>query len=119
MVNNIIEKFSEVTELWSPKIVAEINDQYVKIAKIKGEFVWHNHAQEDEFFYVVKGEMKILLKDKEIVLKENEFYVVPKTVEHCPSAEEECWIMLVEKKETQHTGEVVTDKTKSIDEQLY
>lgn len=116
--NNVLEKFSGITDFWSPKVLAEVNDQYVKIAKIKGEFVWHNHANEDELFFVVKGELKIKFKDSEVVLKENEMYVVPKGIEHCPVAEDECWIMLIEKKETKHTGEIVTGKTKSINDQI-
>lgn len=116
--DNIIEKFSEVTEYWSPKIIAEVNDSYVKIVKAKGEFVWYNHEEEDELFYIIKGEFILKFEDSEIKLKENDFYIVPKKINHCPVAKEECWVMVIEKKSTKHTGDLITDITKDIQQQL-
>ena len=118
MVNNLLEKFSEVKEYWSPKVIAGVNESYVKIAKLKGEFVWHDHEFEDEMFLIVKGELIIKLRDKDLILKENDFYVIPKKTEHFPVAEKECWVMLFEKKETKHTGSIIADGTKSIEDQL-
>ena len=106
-------------EYWSPRIVAQMNGQYVKIAKLLGEFVWHNHAQEDELFWIVKGELEIRYRDREAVtLCEGQMHVVPRGVDHFPVAESECWIVLIEPMATAHTGEVVTERTKSVTEQL-
>ena len=109
---NLHEKFQLFTEHWTPKIIAELNGQQVKIAKVKGEFVWHDHANEDELFMVIKGELKIYLENEEILLKEGEISIVPKGVQHKPVAKEECWILLFESKQTKHTGDVQTDITK-------
>lgn len=111
---NLLEKFDLFVDQWSPKIVAESNEQLIKLAKIKGEFVWHNHTDEDEVFYVVKGKLLLKFRDKEVYLKEGELYVVPKGVDHYPIANEECWVMLIEPKGTKHTGE--TDFELSVDE---
>ncbi len=86
-VINLAQKFDQFTEHWSPKIVGELNGQYVKLAKLKGEFVWHQHEREEELFLVVRGQLKILLRDREIVLNPGEFFIVPKGVEHCPVPE--------------------------------
>lgn len=111
----IFEKFSLVKEFWSPYVIGELNGQYVKIAKVKGEFVWHSHKYEDEMFMVLKGQLSILVKNGRkveiIVIKENEMYIVEKGIEHKPIANEECWIMLFEPKETKHTGEVDSELT--------
>ena len=115
---NILQEFSRVSEYWSPKIVGELNGQYLKIAKIKGEFVWHDHAGEDELFWVVKGEMDLRFRTRTVHLKEGEFFVVPKGVEHNPKAEDECWVVLLEPKATLHTGDKKTKLTKSVDDQL-
>jgi mannose-6-phosphate isomerase-like protein (cupin superfamily) len=115
---NIESRFDEVTEYWSPKIIARVNDQYVKIAKLKGEFVWHAHEEEDELFLVIRGRLRIQLEDGDVHLDPGQFVVVPRGVRHNPVAEEECWVMLVETVSTKHTGEVVTSRTRSIDEQL-
>jgi mannose-6-phosphate isomerase-like protein (cupin superfamily) len=115
---NILKEFDTVTDYWSPKVIGEMNGQYVKIAKLKGEFVWHDHAGEDELFWVMKGQLVLEFRDSEVILNEGEFYVVPKGVEHKPVAEEETWVVLVEPKSTAHTGDVMTDKTKSIEDQL-
>tara|TARA_R110000868_G_scaffold178203_3_gene417767 strand:+ start:1941 stop:2303 length:363 start_codon:yes stop_codon:yes gene_type:complete len=113
---NLLEKFDLFNDYWSPKIVGELNGQQVKIAKVKGEFVWHDHANEDELFMVVKGELKIQLKSQEIILNEGEVYIVPRGVEHKPIAEEECWILLFEPKKIEHTGKTVSKLTKMGDE---
>ncbi|MBT8334199.1 MAG: cupin domain-containing protein, partial [Deltaproteobacteria bacterium] len=87
------EKFSEFNEFWSPKIVGELNGQLVKLAKLKGEFVWHHHENEDELFMVIKGELTIKLQDQDIQLGEGQFFIIPKGVEHLPVAKEECHVM--------------------------
>ena len=109
---NLQEKFNLFDELWTPKIIGELNGQQVKLAKVKGEFVWHDHAKEDEFFMVVKGELTILLEEKEVRLKEGEIFIVPRGIQHKPIAENECWIMLFEPSETKHTGDVSSELTK-------
>jgi mannose-6-phosphate isomerase-like protein (cupin superfamily) len=115
---NIDAAFGQLTELWSPRVVAIANGQYVKVAKVKGEFVWHAHADEDEFFLVRRGELKIRYRDRpDVVLREGDFHVVPRGVEHNPLAADECWIVLVEPAQTKHTGETISDMTKSIEEQ--
>ena len=101
---NIKQKFSKFSEYWSPKVLAEMNDYEFKIARIKGEFIWHNHTETDEVFIVIEGSMKILLKGKTIQLSEGDLYVVPKGTDHKPVAEKECKLMLVELKGTKNTG---------------
>ncbi len=107
---NLKEKFSLFNDHWSPKIIAESNGQLIKLAKIEGEFIWHNHADEDEVFFIVKGELLLKFRDKNVHLKEGELYVVPKGIDHCPIAEKECWVMLIEPKGTKHTGETNFEK---------
>ncbi len=114
---NLLEKAQNITEYWSPKVVGEVDDCYVKIAKVKGEFTWHDH-EEDEFFMVLEGELTIAMKAESVSLKQGEIYVVPKGVLHKPVAEHECTIMLFEKKTTLHTGQVKSDLTKDISQQL-
>ena len=109
---NIQEKFSLFSEFWSPKIVGELNGQYVKLVKLKGEFVWHKHDHEDEMFLVIKGVLKIEYRDRTETIHENEFIVVPKGIEHKPVADEEVWVMLFEPKETLNTGDVKSTFTK-------
>ena len=109
---------ASLTELWSPRVVAEVDDAFVKVAKIKGTFTWHAHENEDELFYILKGRLRIEFEDGVIDLNEGDMYVVPKGVRHNPVAEEECHVMLIERKTTLHTGDVVTDQTRSIAEQL-
>ena len=101
---NIKHKFSKFSEYWSPKVLAEMNDYQFKIAKIKGEFIWHNHSETDEVFIVIEGSMKILLKGETIKLSKGDLYVVPKGMDHKPVAEKECKLMLVELKGTKNTG---------------
>ncbi|MFI8714628.1 cupin domain-containing protein [Brevibacillus brevis] len=108
---NVAEKFSLFHEYWSPKIAGEINDSYVKLVKLKGEFVWHQHENEDEMFFVVKGKLLIKFRDKDVWLNEGEFLIVPKGVEHMPVAEEEVHVLLLEPKTTLNTGDQVNEKT--------
>ncbi len=115
---NVKDLFSNLSDYWSPKIIGSVNDQYVKIAKVKGEFVWHDHHNEDEMFYIVKGSLTIEMKNERVYLNEGDFYIVPKGVHHKPIAGEECWILLIEKKSTKHTGDVITERTKSIEDQF-
>jgi mannose-6-phosphate isomerase-like protein (cupin superfamily) len=108
---NLNEKFSLFEEYWSPKIVGELNDTHVKLVKVKGEFTWHHHDNEDELFLVVKGRLVIKLRDRDITLEEGEFAIIPKGVEHKPVAEEEAHILLLEPKSTLNTGNVRDEKT--------
>lgn len=108
---NLSEKFGMIAELWSPKIVGELNGQYVKLAKLQGEFMWHHHEAEEELFLVVKGRLVIKLRDRDVVLNEGEFFVVPRGVEHMPIAEEEAHVLFFEPKTTLNTGNIETDKT--------
>lgn len=105
------EKFSLFSEHWSPKIVGELNDSYIKLAKLKGEFVWHHHDNEDELFFVVKGQLLIKFEDKDVLLDEGEFIVIPKGVEHLPVADQEVHVMLIEPKTTLNTGNIVNERT--------
>jgi mannose-6-phosphate isomerase-like protein (cupin superfamily) len=110
-VINIQEKFNLFSDQWSPKKVGELNVQQVLLAKLKGEFVFHTHDDEDELFMVIKGSLKIELREKTVTLKEGEFYIVPKGVAHKPIAKEEVHILLFEPLSTKHTGEVVANIT--------
>jgi quercetin dioxygenase-like cupin family protein len=103
---------------WSPRVIAEVDNSYVKVAKVKGVLTWHSHALEDELFLVLKGRLRIEMEGRTVTLSEGELFVVPKGVRHNPVADEECHILLFERKTTAHTGDVVTDKTRSIEEQL-
>ena len=105
------QKFSLFTEHWSPKIVGELNDSYIKLAKLRGEFLWHHHDDEDELFLIVKGKLLIKFQDKEVLLNEGEFVVIPKGVEHLPVAEQEVQVMLIEPKTTLNTGNIVNEQT--------
>ncbi len=108
---NLKDKFQLFDAHWTPKILGEVNNSYVKIFKAKGEFVWHSHQDEDEFFLVVKGQLNIKLRDQEIHLKEGEFFIVPKGVEHLPYANEEAHVLLFEPKAVINTGDTVSEKT--------
>jgi len=103
---NLLEKFSLFDDYWSPKIVGQLNGQQVKLAKLKGEFVWHHHEAEDELFLVVRGRLVIRLREREVVLEEGEFFIVPRGVEHQPVAEEEAHVLLFEPQSTLNTGNV-------------
>ena len=108
---NLNQKFALFQDYWSPKIAGELNDSYIKLAKLKGEFVWHQHENEDELFLVVKGQLLIKLRDRDIHLKEGEFVIIPKGVEHLPIAEEEVHVLLLEPKSTLNTGNVQSERT--------
>jgi len=103
---NIKQKLSQFDELWSPKVVGELNDQFVKVVKFQGEYVWHKHDNEDEMFLVVSGQMRIEFRDKTVEFGEGEFCIVPRGVEHKPVADEECHCLLFEPKTVRNTGEV-------------
>ena len=107
-----------LTELWSPRVVAELDDSYVKVAKVQGTLAWHSHENEDELFYILKGSLTIEMEARTVVLHEGESFVVPKGVRHNPVAEQECHIMLIERKSTLHTGAEVMPGTRSVAEQL-
>ncbi|VBB07207.1 Hypothetical protein LUCI_2451 [Lucifera butyrica] len=109
---NLSQKFSLFNDFWSPKIVGELNDSYIKLAKLKGEFDWHHHENEDELFLVVKGQLLIKFRDTEISLEEGELIVIPKGVDHLPIATDEVHVILIEPKGTLNTGNVITEKTK-------
>jgi len=108
---NIAGKFELIKEYWQPKIVAELNDSYVKLAKLKGDFVWHHHDTEDELFMIVKGNLTIRLKDGEINLGPGELVVIPRGVEHMPVAKEEVHLLLLEPKSTVNTGNIENEHT--------
>lgn len=109
---NLADKFDLFQEHWTPKLVGELNDQYVKLAKVQGKFVWHDHREEDELFLVLKGTLKLHFRDRPTVtLHPGELYIVPRGVEHCPEADEEVHLMLLEPKSTAHTGDVESDRT--------
>ena len=113
---NLVEKFGLFSEHWSPKVAGELNDNYVKLAKIKGEFIWHKHELEDEMFFVVKGDLVIKVRDpkeREIPLTDGEFIIIPKGIEHMPVADSEVWLMMVEPKTTVNTGDVEDDRTQT------
>src|SRR5688572_28812148 len=103
---NLKDKLSKFSEHWSPKIVAQLNDYHFKLARVQGEFVWHNHPETDEVFLIVQGHLDILFRDGKVSLNEGDMFVVPKGVEHKPVAENECHIMLVEPAGTVNTGDV-------------
>ncbi|MGB5464059.1 MAG: cupin domain-containing protein [Aureibaculum sp.] len=113
-VVNIKQKFSLFTEQWSPKIIGQLNGQDVKLAKLQGEFVWHNHKKEDELFYIVKGSLKIAFRDKIVKLKEGDMLIIPKGIEHKPIAKEEVWVLLFEPSSIKHSGEVNYELTKEV-----
>ena len=108
---NLLEKFDLFDDQFRPKIVGDLNDHQVKVVKLQGDFVWHHHENEDELFLVVKGRMRIGLESGDIELSEGEFFIVPKGVEHKPSAAEECWVVLIEPRTTLNTGNVIGERT--------
>lgn len=116
---DLLRAAEAVKEYWSPRVVAQVNDQYVKVAKLRGSFCWHSHADEDELFFILRGRLKIEYEAGRVVeLPAGSLHVVPRGVLHNPVAEEECLIALIETVTTKHTGEVETPLTRSIDEQL-
>jgi mannose-6-phosphate isomerase-like protein (cupin superfamily) len=108
---NLLEKFALINQFECPKIIGELNEQYVKLSKLKGEFVWHKHDGEDELFLVVKGRLRMKLREGDVLLNEGELFIVPRGVEHNPVAEPECFILLFEPKSTLNTGDVRSVKT--------
>ncbi|HXN52176.1 MAG TPA: cupin domain-containing protein [Candidatus Acidoferrum sp.] len=108
---NLKEKFSRFSDYTNPRVIGEINDMQVKAVKLKGEFIWHHHDVEDELFLVVKGTLRMKFRDHEAIVREGEFVIVPKGVEHCPAAEEEVHIVLIEPKSTLNTGNIVNERT--------
>ncbi|MGH8173032.1 MAG: cupin domain-containing protein [Rhodanobacteraceae bacterium] len=109
---------ASLTELWSPRVIAEVDDSYIKVAKVQGVFGWHAHADEDELFLILKGMLRIEMETGAVELGEGEIYVVPKGVRHNPVAKDECLLMLIERKSTLHTGDTITEKTRSRADQL-
>jgi len=107
-----------LTETWSPRVIAQVDEAYVKVAKLKGQLTWHSHDGEDELFLILQGHLRIELEDRAVELGEGDLYVVPKGVRHNPVAEEECLVMLVERKTTLHTGSTVVGGTRSLADQL-
>ncbi len=109
---NLNDKLTLFQETWTPKIISELNGQHVKLAKLHGEFVWHNHAEEDELFYIIKGTLIIEFRDKRVELNAGEMIVVPAGVDHKPIANEEVHVMLIEPAAIKHTGDVQHELTK-------
>jgi mannose-6-phosphate isomerase-like protein (cupin superfamily) len=110
---NLREKFAKFNDYWNPRVLGELNDCHVKAVKLKGEFMWHHHDNEDELFLVVKGTLRMKFRDREAVVNEGEFIIVPRGVEHLPVADEEVHILLLEPKTTLNTGNVVNERTVS------
>jgi mannose-6-phosphate isomerase-like protein (cupin superfamily) len=116
-VVNLAEKFSSFQDCWSPRIAGEINDMYVKLAKLSGEFIWHKHDNEDEMFLVVQGVLRMKIREegseRELTIRRGEYLIVPKGIEHLPIADEEAHVVLLEPKSTLNTGDVVNERTRS------
>jgi mannose-6-phosphate isomerase-like protein (cupin superfamily) len=110
---NLSDKFSQFSDYWNPRILGEVNDCHVKAVKLKGEFVWHHHDNEDELFLVVRGTLRMKFRDREALVREGEFVIVPRGVEHMPVAEEEVHILLIEPKTTLNTGNITSERTVS------
>lgn len=108
---NLAAKLALFADHWNPRIVGELNGQHVKLAKFQGEFVWHSHADEDELFLVMKGEFRMELRDRTVEVREGEFLIVPRGVEHRPVAQHEVHVLLFEPASTKHTGDVVSEYT--------
>jgi mannose-6-phosphate isomerase-like protein (cupin superfamily) len=108
---NLQEKFAKFQDYWKPRVIGELNDCQVKAVKLKGEFIWHHHDQEDELFLVIKGTLRMKFRDREAIVKEGEFIIVPRGLEHLPVADEEVHILLLEPKTTLNTGSVVNERT--------
>jgi mannose-6-phosphate isomerase-like protein (cupin superfamily) len=108
---NIAEKFSKINQMWSPKILGEVNDSYIKAVKFIGEFVWHHHDNEDEMFMVISGKLRMKFRDREEVVRPGEFIIVPRGVEHLPISDEETQVLLFEPKSTLNTGNIRNERT--------
>lgn len=109
---NLAQKFAQFSDHWNPRIIGELNDQHIKIAKVQGEFIWHSHANEDELFIVVQGTLIMDFRDKTVEMQPGELLIVPKGVEHRPRTESETWIMMIEPKTTLNTGNVENERTR-------
>nr|WP_306673719.1 cupin domain-containing protein [Tahibacter caeni] len=115
---DVLARAAALNKFWSPRVVGELDDCYVKVAKVHGELVWHSHDEQDELFFVLQGRLRLQLPDRAVELGPGELFVVPRGVRHLPVAEQECLLMLIERKDTAHTGEVQTVRTRSLAEQL-
>ena len=113
----LLTAFDQVTDHWSPKVIGQVNDQLLKAAKLKGELVWHAHDGQDELFYIVKGSLRMEFEDHVVDLEKGDFLTVSSGVRHNPVAQEECWVLLIELAQTKHTGDEVTSRTRSLEEQ--
>lgn len=113
-----LQAAQSLTELWSPRVIGEVDEAYVKVARLHGQLAWHAHTGEDELFYVLEGVLTLEMEDQTVRVGPGEFYVVPKGVRHNPIAEAPCLVMLLERKTTRHTGDEVTDRTRSLEDQL-
>ena len=109
---------ANLKQQWSPRVIAEIGETYIKVAKLEGSLAWHAHPNEDELFYVLKGRLRIEMESQTVTLGEGEMFVVGRGVRHNPVAEDECLVLFIEPKSLEHTGDVVTDRTRTIEEQL-
>lgn len=116
VTRHILEELDQVTDYWSPRIIARVNDQYVKVAKLKGSLVWHQHDKEDELFQIVKGKLVIEYENENVLLTEGDIHIVPAGTMHNPVAHDECWIVLIETVTTKHTGDVVVEASKTLDD---
>ncbi len=108
---NLENKFALIQDYWNPRIVGELNDSHIKAVKLIGEFVWHHHDNEDELFLVTKGALRMKFRDREVAVREGEFIIVPRGVEHCPVADEEVHLILMEPKSTLNTGNIINERT--------
>ena len=108
---NLAQAFARFDEAWSPKVAGDVNEFQVKLVKLRGEFVWHHHEREDELFLVVKGRLRMQFRDRTVVVEPGELIVVPHGVEHCPAADGECHVLLLEPKSTLNTGNVANERT--------
>ena len=115
---NLAEKFGRFNDHWHPRIIADLNDHQVKLARVQGEFVWHSHADEDEMFLVIQGELVIETRDGSVTLGPGDMTVIPRGMEHRPVAREEVQLMLIEPRATKHTGDVLSDRTRDVLERI-
>ena len=115
---NLRDRAAELTEYWSPKVLGQVNDQYLKVAKIKGDLTWHKHDAEDELFLILEGRLRIEYEGHYVDLTKGDFHIVPRGTLHNPVCNEECLVALIETVTTKHTGEVVMDKTRTLEDQL-
>jgi mannose-6-phosphate isomerase-like protein (cupin superfamily) len=108
---NLKDKFNLFSDYWNPHILGDLNDSHIKAVKLKGEFVWHHHDNEDELFLVVKGTLRMKFRDREAIVREGEFVIVPRGIEHCPVADDEVHLVLMEPKSTRNTGNISNERT--------